>query len=123
MINKDSIIEPDKETTLFDEVFTNLLAAYTGARHFDIDIKTETLIDMAKYLCKKFEDKYYEGYHKGYSVGYYYGKRDTLTTGGVELTNNNKIEMQCDDYDRGYIVGKVHGMLSMLDSDNEVKGD
>ena len=117
MINKDSIIEPDKETTLFDEVFTNLLAAYTGARHFDIDIKTDTLVDMAKYLCKKFEDKYYEGYR----VGYYYGKRDTLTTGGVEPTNDNKIEMQCDEYDRGYIVGKVHGMLSMLDTDNEVK--
>ena len=78
MGNKDTIIEPDKETTLFDEVFTNLLAAYTGARHFDIDIKTETLIDMAKYLCKKFEDKYYEGYHEGYKVGYYYGKQDAL---------------------------------------------
>jgi hypothetical protein len=121
MINKDSIIETDKETTLFDEVFLNLLTAYNGARHFDVDIKTETLVDMAEYLCKKFEDKYYEGYHKGYKVGYYYGKQDAYSAERAEPTNNNdKIEMDCDEYDRGYTVGKVHGMLSMLNSDNEV---
>lgn len=117
MINKDSIIEPEEGITLFDEVFTDLLAAYTGARHFDIDIKTETLIDMTKYLCSKFEDKYYEGYHEGYSVGYYYGKQDAHSAEKAEPTNDNKTE---DEFDRGYIVGKVHGMLSMLDSDNEV---
>lgn len=121
MINKDSIIESDKETTLFDEVFTNLLAAYTGARHFDIDIKTETLIDMARYLCKKSEDKYYEGYHEGYRVGYYYGKQDAHSADRAEPINNNKTEMNCDEYDRGYMVGKVNRMLSMLDTDNEVK--
>ena len=121
MSGKNTVIEPEEGLTLFDEVLTNLLAAYTGARHFDIDIKTETLTDMTEYLWKKFKDKYYEGYHEGYRVGYYYGKRDTLTTGSVEPANNNKIEMYCDEFDRGYIVGKIHGMLSMLDSDNEVK--
>ena len=121
MSNKDVIIESDEGIILFDEVFTDLLCAYTGARHFDIDIKTETLIDMAKYLCKKFEDKYYEGYHKGYSIGYYYGKQDARSADRAEPITNNEIAMDCDDYDRGYIVDKVHGMLSILDSDNGVK--
>jgi hypothetical protein len=59
----------------------------------------------------------WDSYHKGYAVGYEYGKQDALTADKAEPTNNNKTE-----YDRGYMVGKVHGMLSMLDSDNEVEG-
>ena len=34
----------------YDELLKDILAAYIGARHFDIDIRTETLVDMYKYL-------------------------------------------------------------------------
>ena len=34
----------------YDEFLKDILAAYLSARHFDIDIRTETLVDMYKYL-------------------------------------------------------------------------
>ncbi len=43
--NKSSIFPEE-----YDELLKDILGAYISARHFDIDIRTETLVDMYKYL-------------------------------------------------------------------------
>ena len=52
-MNKNNIFPEE-----YDEFLKDILGAYLSARHFDIELRTETLVDMYKYLKKL-------GYKKG----------------------------------------------------------